>query len=231
MLFCLLLAAVNSLDRAVVERGIAASAESPLLTRVYSYDHRVLGTPIAYDNNRFIVEIAHQGEAGTLLGTAITAEIADVDRDGTVTEFSYFRYWHGLQVLTTACLALGSISAVQVAVGVLAVAAGAVYCFLDFLTVPAAVLPLTVFCALLASGATRDVPARLLLLRFVAFTLAFMVGFVLTWAAKWALAAAVMGIDTVARSVVFSSRGWAAFFAIAICVGLRSALARRRPAV
>ena len=101
----------------------------------------------------------------------------------------------------------------------------------DFLTVPAAVLALTVFCALLASGATRDVPARLLLLRFVAFTLAFMVVFDLTWAAKWALAAAVMGIDTVARSVVFSSRGWAAFFAIAICVGLRSALARRRPAV
>lgn len=105
------------------------------------------------------------------------------------------------------------------------------YYFLDFLTVPAAVLALTVFCALLASGATRDVPARLLLLRFVAFTLAFMVGFVLTWAAKWALAAAVMGIDAVDRSVVFSSRGWAAFFAITICVGLRSALARRRPAV
>lgn len=289
-LFCLLLAAVNSIDRAAIERGIAASAESPLLTRVYSYDHRVLGTPIAYDNNRFIIEIARQGWAGTPLGTAIAAKIADVERDGAVTEFSYFRYWHGWQVLTTACLALGSIAVIQVAVGALTlaaaglllallkryigtacavafvvvlglstnlgfccvgdltlgisfwtaalfcdallylglraralgwrdarltellvlivIAAGGVYCFLDFLTVPAAVLALTVFCALIASGASRDVPARLLLVRFVAFTLVFMLGFVLTWALKWVLAAAVMGFDKVAESVSVEMALW-----------------------
>ena len=111
----------------MIGKNASASVTSPLLTRLYEYDHRELASTVAYDNNRFILEIALQQDEGNPLATGVTAAIEDIQPDGSFTSNSYFRYWHGWQLITNACLSIGSIDVVSAVVFVLTIIAGVGY--------------------------------------------------------------------------------------------------------
>lgn len=94
------------------------------------------------------------------------------------------------------------------ATGALCLFAGAVFCYLDFFTIPAFAIALTVFSCLLASnilesGFGRGV--RLLCL----FTLLFLVGFVGTWITKWLLASIYLGWGFVLSDILSETTLWA----------------------
>lgn len=84
---------------------------------------------------------------------------------------------------------------------------GAVYCFIDFLTIPAFALALVVLCALLASDAIH-LSGWGFCQRFLAFTLLFVGGFAFTWCAKWLLAVIPLGLDYVLANVTGEVSLW-----------------------
>ena len=85
---------------------------------------------------------------------------------------------------------------------------GAIYCYLDFLTIPAAVLALTVFSALLAAeNYIDDSIGRVMRLVF-RFTLMYILGFMVTWLCKWLLAAYVMGSESVMSNILSEMTLW-----------------------
>ncbi|WP_143757930.1 hypothetical protein [Collinsella sp. An2] len=278
--------AASSLPRATLTARAEDAWESPLLSRRYSYDHRILTAPVSYDNNRFIPQIAEQHDAGNPFATSVQARIDDRNPDGSTTTFDYFRYWHGWQLLTDLGLLAGGIPGVQAIVFVLligsiawftyelschmgtiaslvfaataflatgfaynfaadltlgissasvivasalvlraghisrsgpletrrllcliALASGAIYCFLDFLTIPAAMLALFVFSGTVALD-RPDTPVRTRITTIALLTAAFLVGFLVTWVAKWALAAITLGPEEVMHNVLNEMGVW-----------------------
>lgn len=53
------------------------------------------------------------------------AEIDDVTKAGGITHQQYYRYWHGWQLLTNACLFIGGIDVVVVPAAALAIVGSA----------------------------------------------------------------------------------------------------------
>ncbi|WP_349117237.1 hypothetical protein [Collinsella sp. CLA-ER-H11] len=51
--------AANCLPRPAIESHAQGSESSALLTDMYVYDHRVAAGPVCFDNNRFVIEVAH----------------------------------------------------------------------------------------------------------------------------------------------------------------------------
>ena len=109
----------NMLPRDQLAARAEEAWESPLLSRRYEFEHRVATVPIAYDNNRFIAQIAEQQDFGDPLTTSVRASIVDHPASGEEFPFEYFRYWHGWQLLTNLGLLVGGIPAIQVIVFVL----------------------------------------------------------------------------------------------------------------
>lgn len=92
-------------------------------------------------------------------------------------------------------------------VGLLCLIAGAVFNFLDFLTVPAFILALVVFCAMLA---LKDPSQgwRSSFKFFALCSLSFLAGFAFTWITKWLLMAAVMGLPEVISNITYETGRW-----------------------
>lgn len=114
----------NCLPRDMIAAHAEESLSSPLITNEFAYDHRVLGGPICFDNNRFIVEIARQKDQGSPYRTMALAEIDDVTKGGGIAHQQYFRYWHGWQLLTNFCLLVGNIDVVIFPAAALAIVGG-----------------------------------------------------------------------------------------------------------
>ena len=89
----------------------------------------------------------------------------------------------------------------------IALGGGAVYCFLDFLTIPAAVLAMVVFCGTIACR-RQDSTIRWHLSTIACITIAFGVGFLATWMFKWVLAAIVIGPEYVVGNVIGEMNIW-----------------------
>lgn len=117
--------AANCLPRPVIESHAQGSESSALLSDMYVYDHRVAAGPVCFDNNRFIIEVAQQKDQGSPFKTMAVAEIDDVTKANGITHQQYYRYWHGWQLLTNACLFIGGIDVVVVPAAALAIAGSA----------------------------------------------------------------------------------------------------------
>lgn len=117
--------AANCLPRPVIESHAQGSESSALLTDMYVYDHRVAAGPVCFDNNRFVIEVARQKDQGSPFKTMAVAEIDDVTKANGITHQQYYRYWHGWQLLTNACLFIGGIDVVVVPAAALAIAGSA----------------------------------------------------------------------------------------------------------
>ena len=117
--------AANCLPRPVIESHAQGSESSALLTDMYVYDHRVAAGPVCFDNNRFVIEGARQKDQGSPFKTMAVAEIDDVTKANGITHQQYYRYWHGWQLLTNACLFIGGIDVVVVPAAALAIAGSA----------------------------------------------------------------------------------------------------------
>lgn len=181
----------NMLPKTVLQERAEASWASPMLTNIYRYDTSIATIPVCYDNNRFIIEVAQQRSWDDPLTTSVRASIADRSPEGVDVPFDYFRYWHGWQMLCGLGLLGG----------------GAVYCFLDFLTIPAAVLAMVVFCGTIACR-RQDSTIRWHLSTIACITIAFGTGFLATWMFKWVLAAIVIGPEYVVGNVIGEMNIW-----------------------
>ena len=117
----------NMIPRDVVALHAEQSASSALVANRYEYGHRLLGGTVSYDNNRFILEVALQKDMGDPFSTMAVADIVDADKSGSAVDLQYFRYWHGWQLLTNACLALGTIDLVQIPAFLLTLAGTAAF--------------------------------------------------------------------------------------------------------
>ena len=117
--------AANCLPRPVIESHVQGSESSALLSDMYVYDHRVAAGPVCFDNNRFIIEVAQQKDQGSPFKTMTVAEIDDVTKAGGITHQQYYRYWHGWQLLTNACLFIGGIDVAVVPAAALAIVGSA----------------------------------------------------------------------------------------------------------
>lgn len=125
VVFVLSNTAANCLPRSVIESHTQGSESSALLSDMYVYDHRVAAGPVCFDNNRFIIEVAQQKDQGSPFKTMTVAEIDDVTKAGGITHQQYYRYWHGWQLLTNACLFIGGIDVVVVPAAALAIVGSA----------------------------------------------------------------------------------------------------------
>lgn len=117
--------AAQLIPREPIERHLVASSESPLLAYAGDHSHKVFGSDVSFDNNVFIGAIALQEAHANPFETSVRATI-DVPSASFV-NYDYFRYWHGWQLLTDACLYFGTIEFLQVVVLVLSVAASVAY--------------------------------------------------------------------------------------------------------
>lgn len=276
----------NCLPHSIIAPHVQASESSALLSDMYVYNHRVLFGPVCFDNNRFILEVAHQKDQGSPFRTMAVAEIDDVTKSDGITHQQYYRYWHGWQLLTNICLLFGGIDVVVVPAAVLSIAGtlcaylalrrrfsmpvtagflvillfstnlffnvigdlllcisffaalilmssmslrlssasseraftsslvlwsivtGAVFSFLDFLTIPAAVVALHCFFAFIALPEQAR-PKRCIAVMLRAL-FGFGVSFVCTWAVKWVVAATVLGWNEVFANVLGEMGLWSA---------------------
>lgn len=103
----------------------AESAASPLIASAYDYGQRVGPGAVAFDNNRFILEVACQKDMGNPVATWVAADIIDADKAAGDVELQYFRYWHGWQLLGDICLLAGGIGAMQIPVALLSACSAA----------------------------------------------------------------------------------------------------------
>ncbi len=117
--------AANMLPHDALVARAEEAWSSPMLSRRYNFEYRIASVPIAYDNNRFISQIAEQQVFDNPLVTAVRANIIDHPASGNPTQFDYFRYWHGWQLLTNVGLLIGGIQAIQAIVFVLLIGSAA----------------------------------------------------------------------------------------------------------
>ena len=120
-------------------------------------------------------------------------------------------FFAGIILMSCMSLRLSSASSERVFTSRLvlwSIAAGAVFSFLDFLTIPAAVVALHCFFALIAlPGQAR--PKRCVTVMLQAL-LGFGISFVCTWAMKWIVAASVLGWNVVFANVLGEMGLWSA---------------------
>lgn len=81
------------------------------------------------------------------------------------------------------------------------------FCFLDFFTIPSYAIAMAVLSGMLASGCLKGSFKQGFLL-FIRFAFIFLIGFVLTWASKWAFAACYMGISPVIANITGEVNLW-----------------------
>ncbi len=105
-----------ALPREAIEENLAESADDPLLNGYFDYSGSLMGSRECHDNNRYIASIARQDALSGPLEAAAINGIDDFDHTGAEQHWNYFRYWHGWSLLTNACLEIGGVRLVSLAV-------------------------------------------------------------------------------------------------------------------
>lgn len=277
---------LSSIGAAALPKGeildhIDASSDSTLV-QYFDYDHKVLGSAVSFDNNRFIEDFANQDDYGGDAVKAAALNRIEYTMPWGANTFEYFRYWHGWQLPVFLLLMVGNLDLVSVALGLFALgcgafflwqlrwylgwaaagafsvlvffstnvlgnfmgdlllclsisvvtlccaigllvgrnprrsifwqdciclASGSLFCFFDFFTIPSYAIALAVFSAMVASGCLQSSFKRSVVL-FLRFSALFLVGFVITWASKWAFAAVYLGVPAVVHNVLNEVNVW-----------------------
>lgn len=120
-------------------------------------------------------------------------------------------FFVALAMMSCMSLRLGSAPSAQIFASRLAlwsIAAGAVFSFLDFLTIPAAVVALHCFFAFIALP--EDERPKRCIVTMLQALFGFGLSFVFTWAMKWAVAAFVLGWNEVFSNVLGEMGLWSA---------------------
>ena len=289
LLFFLCNVCAAALPKGPIIQHLEESQNSPLMNRVFEYDIKLMGTPITYDNNRFLESMAKQDSYdGDIVKSSILSSIEYTMPDGS-SHMSYYRYWHGWQLPAFLCLTFGPITLFAGLIALIALCAstffvnelrhylgwlpsiaffivsfcatgilfnfmgdllmalsifvllgccavilhlgrrrgqhalssrrggydvalgcfvgGCLFCYLDFFTIPSFAIALAVFSSLVASRIMLSSLKKGVLL-FFKFTLLFLLGFLGTWIAKWALAACYLGVSSVASEVISETSLW-----------------------
>lgn len=109
-LFLLCNLAATALPKEPIVAHLEESKDNPLLSRCFEYDHQLLGGSICYDNNRFIQAMAEEDTyGGDILKASVLSNVV-YTFPGSDSQYVYYRYWHGWELLAFVCLTFGDIN-------------------------------------------------------------------------------------------------------------------------